>query len=261
MKANYHTHTTRCNHARGSDEQFVLSAIEAGFEELGFSDHCPWLYEQRDFKPQIRMALELFDDYYQSIASLKEKYKDQIKIKIGLECEYFPRYMDWLISFIKDKKIDYIILGNHFDGSDEDGEYYGWGCDRDKMLEKYTKDIEDALQLNIYSCLAHPDLFMRGRKEFDELAKQCSYRICKACKAADIPLEYNLEGMRVNAKRNEIQYPHPSFWKIAAEVGNSVIIGSDAHRHESLNDGFYDIAQQEIEALGLRRIDTIEYKW
>ena len=44
MKTNYHTHTTRCHHATGSDEEFVLSAIKGGYQELGFSDHTPVSY-------------------------------------------------------------------------------------------------------------------------------------------------------------------------------------------------------------------------
>ncbi|MFR5796189.1 MAG: PHP domain-containing protein [Christensenellales bacterium] len=44
MKANYHTHTARCGHATGTDEDYVLAAIEQGFDELGFSDHVPWPY-------------------------------------------------------------------------------------------------------------------------------------------------------------------------------------------------------------------------
>ena len=31
MKTNYHTHTTRCMHATGSDEDYVLSAIKGGY--------------------------------------------------------------------------------------------------------------------------------------------------------------------------------------------------------------------------------------
>ena len=42
QKFNLHTHTFRCGHASGTDDQMVLSAIEAGFEQLGFSDHMPY---------------------------------------------------------------------------------------------------------------------------------------------------------------------------------------------------------------------------
>ena len=38
IKCNYHTHTKRCNHAVGEDEEYVLSAIENGYKVLGFAD-------------------------------------------------------------------------------------------------------------------------------------------------------------------------------------------------------------------------------
>lgn len=40
-KNNYHTHTTRCFHAIGKDEEYVKAAIQANIKELGFSDHTP----------------------------------------------------------------------------------------------------------------------------------------------------------------------------------------------------------------------------
>jgi histidinol phosphatase-like PHP family hydrolase len=35
----YHSHTTRCGHAYGSDEDYVEAAITNGFRVIGFSDH------------------------------------------------------------------------------------------------------------------------------------------------------------------------------------------------------------------------------
>ena len=34
MKYNYHTHTKRCNHAKGTDEQYIQSAITALINEV-----------------------------------------------------------------------------------------------------------------------------------------------------------------------------------------------------------------------------------
>ena len=95
MKTNYHTHTTRCMHATGSDEDYVLSAIKGGYQELGFSDHTPWKYHT-DYVADMRMLPEELPGYVESLRSLREKYQDQISIKIGLECEYFPAYIHWL---------------------------------------------------------------------------------------------------------------------------------------------------------------------
>ena len=95
MKANYHTHTPRCKHATGTDELYVQAAIRAGFDTLGFSDHTPWPYHS-NYVSGIRMELDQFSEYVTSLRNLKEKYRDQLNILIGLECEYFPRYMSWL---------------------------------------------------------------------------------------------------------------------------------------------------------------------
>ena len=95
MKTNYHTHTARCMHATGSDEDYVLSAIKGGYQELGFSDHTPWKYHT-DYVADMRMLPEELPGYVESLRSLREKYQDQISIKIGLECEYFPAYIHWL---------------------------------------------------------------------------------------------------------------------------------------------------------------------
>ena len=61
-QTNFHTHTSRCHHAFGNDEEFVRTAIQNGFEVLGFSDHACWKYDS-DFVAHMRMKLDEFDDY------------------------------------------------------------------------------------------------------------------------------------------------------------------------------------------------------
>ncbi|MEG0367550.1 MAG: PHP domain-containing protein, partial [Coprobacillus sp.] len=132
---NYHTHTTRCYHAINNEEDYIKAAISSGYTELGFSDHTPWHYDS-SFHSTMRMEDYRLEDYISTLLKLKEKYKNQISIKIGLECEYFEKYMPWLIQVLKDYPIDYIILGNHFDGSDEDGVYFGRPLNK-QQLKRY----------------------------------------------------------------------------------------------------------------------------
>ena len=121
---NYHAHTARCGHADGSDDAQVQAAIAAGYAVLGFSEHTPWPfrdgYQEIDSRQRIR--LEALDAYIADMQALKEKYKNQIEIKIGLECEYFPRYFDWLRG-VKDK-FDYLLLGVHCSEHDEHLTHY-----------------------------------------------------------------------------------------------------------------------------------------
>ena len=42
MDYNLHTHTWRCSHATGAEEEYILRAIENGIVCMGFSDHIPF---------------------------------------------------------------------------------------------------------------------------------------------------------------------------------------------------------------------------
>ena len=43
MRVNYHTHTVRCGHAKGTEEEYVQAAIAGGVEILGISEHSTHL--------------------------------------------------------------------------------------------------------------------------------------------------------------------------------------------------------------------------
>lgn len=259
MKTNYHTHTTRCHHAVGSDEDYVKSAIKAGYEEIGFSDHSPWLYRS-NFRSPIRMLPEELPDYVTSIKTLKEKYKDKISIKLGLECEYYPTYMRWMIEQVKTYKIDYLVFGNHFHISDENRFYYGRDAIKPEHITMYVDDAIEGLKTGLFAYLAHPDLFMRGYPSFDETCERESRRLCEFMKEYNYPLEYNLAGLMNCLELHVNEYPHPAFWKIAAEVGCDAIIGVDAHDYRHLEDSTYrGMALENLHNLGINIVDKITF--
>lgn len=84
LTTNFHTHTTRCNHAVGEDRQYVEAAIKGGLKVLGFSDHSPYFFSG-DYYSTFRMKREQVPGYVDSILALKKEYKDDIEIKLGFE--------------------------------------------------------------------------------------------------------------------------------------------------------------------------------
>ena len=54
MIQSLHNHTTRCHHATGTEEEYVLAAIAGGLESFGFSDHAPQHYPG-DYVSRVRM--------------------------------------------------------------------------------------------------------------------------------------------------------------------------------------------------------------
>lgn len=249
-KNNYHTHTTRCYHASGKDEEYVKAAIKAGIKELGFSDHTPWHYDS-SFKATMRMPESQLDDYIESIRYLKEKYKDQISILIGLECEYFERYMPWLEKMLKDKQIDYIILGNHYYQTDELHQYFGSPVN-EYYLKAYVDHCIKAIDTGLYSYIAHPDLVYYDKDS--KLYQEEMSRLCAYAKEKDMPLEFNLLGFMSGR-----HYPNESFWKIASKYQNKAIIGFDAHSPDALlKDDIYQQAFNYLSSLDVELIDTIK---
>lgn len=258
MKANYHTHTARCGHAKGADEDYVRAAIDGGFELLGFSDHMPWPYASGFTNPGVRMALSRMDEYLASAARLREKYDGKIRILTGFECEHFPAYMSWLRDTLEEKPIDYLILGHHFDETDETGMYFG-RCTRASQLRRYTDGAIRGLETGLFMYLAHPDLFMRGYRRFDADCRAAARDLAQACRAMDIPMEYNVHDRFIGYNDGRGSYPHPEFFSIAMEEGVRVIIGLDAHEPAELsNPAQWERAHGELEAFGGLRLDDME---
>ncbi|MBQ7823528.1 MAG: histidinol-phosphatase [Bacteroidaceae bacterium] len=256
MRTNYHTHTFRCMHAVGSDEDYVESAICGGYKELGFSDHTPWLYET-DYVADMRMTVEELPDYVNSLKELKDRYKDRISIKIGLECEYFENYITWLKEIVRKYDLDYIIFGNHFYKTDEQFPYFGRYTTTSEMLQLYEESILKGMESGLFAYVAHPDLFIRSYPQFDENCVNLSRKICKKARKMNIPLEYNVSGLEI-CKGNKEGYPHPTFWKIAADEGCLSIVGMDAHDNRCLeNYALYDNAVKYLNKLGIRIVCNI----
>lgn len=115
-KTNYHTHTKRCMHANGTDADYVKAALDAGLDVLGFSDHGPFPDNRFDF----RMPYADLDEYLTCIDALRPTVS--FPILKGLEIEYCPDSLDYYSFLFKEKKLDYLLLGQHY-YQDDDGSY------------------------------------------------------------------------------------------------------------------------------------------
>lgn len=260
MKANYHTHTSYCPHARGAAEAYVQQAIAAGYDELGFADHCPW--PLTDYKhPGMRMEVEDFPHYVADIRALREKYADRISIRIGLECEYFPDHMDWLKKLIADWELDYVIFGNHFYPIEGPDLYIGDRIKLDGGVEHARVSSLRGMEAGIYAYMAHPEVFMNGVTEWQPWCSELFRDICRKAVEVDLPLEYNLLGARYNGIRGRECYPHHAFWEIAGEMGCKAIMGVDAHDPEDflLQEETRAQAERFLRSVGVQLLDRLPF--
>lgn len=228
IRANYHTHTSRCKHASGSDREYIEAAIAAGIKTLGISDHVPLPYKN-GYVSHLRMAVEDIGEYFASFEALREEYRGRIELLIGFEVEYFPKMFPELLSILDDFPCDYLLLGQH-EIADEQGEpYIGTAFSDKKTLERHTDMTIEAMETGEFLYLAHPDIAnFTGDERF---YLQQARRICRAAKAAGLPMEVNILGMR-----DLRWYPRGLFFEAAAEEGNTLILGVDAHSPQQFTD-------------------------
>ena len=249
MICNYHTHTFRCGHAVGSEREYIEKAIAEGLTTIGFSDHVPMPFSD-GFQSHFRCPIEKLEDYVTTLLALREEYRDRINILIGFEAEYYPDIFSDMMKLLSPYPIDYLIMGQHFVGN-ELGELYNGGAFNDEgKLIRYVDQVIEGAKTGAFTYIAHPDLICYvGQNE--ELYRFMMRRLCTEIKALDIPLEFNLLGFE--ERRN---YPCGRFWEIAAEVGNAVILGCDAHQPSRVAD--QTVISGAIERLAQFGITPIE---
>ncbi len=249
MRKNYHTHTFRCYHATGTEWQYVERAWQNGIETLGFSDHAPMPFPD-GHRSTCRMKLSLFPDYIETLLDLRERYRGRVEILIGLEAEYYPAVFFEFLELIRPYPIDYLILGQHFLGNETGMPYVGHPTDAEGRLVEYVEQVIEGMKTGVFSYLAHPDVMhFTGAPE---VYRKHMTRLCETAKALGLPIEYNLLGLYERR-----YYPNAAFWQIAAEVGNTVILGVDAHAPAHFTDSVAAQAERELAALGITPIENL----
>ena len=254
MIASYHNHTPRCNHATGTEEEYVLRAIDSGYKIFGFSDHAPHMF--KDILHSSRMTPEQLDAYVSDILALRQKYSSRIDIKIGLELEYYPKTHEKDMTLFRNAGVEYLILGQHSigDGSPD----MHTNSFRENFTESdysaYVDQCIEALSTGHFSYFAHPDVF-NYRRNLDFFCEESERLICAAMDLR-IPLEVNLYGLSESR-----HYPYSPFWEIAGRLGAPVVIGVDAHSTERVfSKKEFDDGCRFARKHKLNVIDTIDLR-
>ena len=240
-------------HASGTEREYVEHAIAGGLKILGFSDHTPMPY-QGGYVSNVKMRVDQLEDYVDTVMRLKEEYKDDIEIHLGLEVEYYPDYFEELLSITGQYPIEYFLLAQHFLDNEIGDFFTGEPTDDPERLRRYCRQAGEALETGCFTYFAHPDLLNFTGE--DKVYEECMRGLCMHAKQLDIPLEINFLG--IWDKRH---YPNLKFWKIAGEVGNRVIFGADAHQPEKVwNPEALQIAEKIAEINHLSVMDTVEFR-
>lgn len=259
MKTNYHTHTQRCLHAQGTEEDYVRSALDSGVEILGFSDHAPF----PDVDYGYRMPYHELETYFSAVDRLAKEHSSDIIIQKSLEIEYMPQYRGYYEDIITRYSPDYLTLGEHF-FHDSQGVFHNItiGTDSTELYLSYARAVAEALKTGYFQVVAHPEIFTMNRHAWDRNCDAASEIIIEAAAQTGTVLEFNANGFRRGVHDYpdgaRYMYPHPSFWKKAAGSGVPVIIGSDCHNPVQVWDFAMDTAREVLKELGITPIEVLK---
>lgn len=255
-KQNLHIHTTFCD-GKDTPEETVLTAIQKGYDSIGFSEHS-YMYYSRDH----HINLEDLPKYKACVNELKHKYADKIKIFCGLEYDIY--------SDIDMSGYDYLIGSVHF--LDVNGEKIPFerpvpevrqmidtyfGGDPMKYVEKYYETLASLYKYGNFDIIGHLDLITKHREKtvlFDENSKQ--YRDCVLTAleslSGKIPL-FELNSGAIARGHRITPFPCDYLLPELKRLGFGAVITSDCHDRRYL-DCYYKESLELLRQNGFKEI-------
>jgi len=250
MRIDLHNHTTRCNHAVGTIDEYIQRAIALGIDIYGFSEHAPM-----DFDEKYRLSFCDMKAYTNDILTAKEKYKEEIDILLGYEVDYLPGHMD---ERVLGADVDYLIGSVHFIdkwGFDNPEFLSGWkDKDIDEIWKAYFEATEAMARSGKFDIVGHLDLIkvfkFMPQSDTRVLAKDALHAI----KKSNMVLELNTAGLRKPVA--EI-YPSRTLLEAAYELNIPITFSSDAHAVEQIGAG-YELAVTLAKEIGYTKAVTFQ---
>lgn len=259
MRFDLHTHHERCGHARGDLRAYVEAAMGRGLDVLGLSDHSPFLGEAEDhYKPWVAMAKSDFPGYIDEAARLRDEYRGRIDIRIGVESDFFPEYMDMYRSFYDHFPLDYIIGSVHVMGDMDIFRPERWeGMTETEMRRekaRYCDLVAQSARSGMFDILGHIDALRASCPQMEGIGTPAEDAMLRAIADSDVVMEVNTSG---STKPCGGWYPAPTLLERAASRGVKVTFGSDAHDPERVGDEHEEV-RRRLRALGFREWHVFE---
>ena len=254
-----HTHTSRCGHAGGRDEEYIEAAIARGLGAIAVTDHVPFYWlprEQHD--PTLAMAPEELPRYVESVLTLKERYRTGIEVLLGLEADYVSGYEDTLARLLEAYPFDVVLGSVHWldgwwvDAPSSVARYRQGQDEVDRIWARYAELVIAAARSGLFDVLSHLDL-----------AKKFGFRSSRpfAGRQAEVVAEVARSGCAVElssaGRRKPVgeDYPGPELVRELASAGVRFVLSSDSHAPAEVGWGFAEVVTQ-ARSTGIRDVDV-----
>jgi histidinol-phosphatase (PHP family) len=249
-RTDYHMHSSYSD-GRSEPEDYIPPAIAAGLSEIGFSEHLNLFREIED----CNMNPGNISTYITHLQRLQNNTND-IKIKIGLEVDYFSGKEKEIDSYLNTLPLDYIIGSVHYLGEktvDVGPEFYE-GKSINKLFESYFDSVISAVNSELFDIIGHCDLIrIYGYKPTSDL-EPLYRKLAKAMKVHNVAFEVNTNGR--NRPLADF-YPDRKFLHIFREERVPVCVNSDAHMPSRVGQ-YFDEAYELLNYTGFNEMAVFD---
>jgi len=239
----FHIHSMFSD-GKNTPEEIVLAAIEKGLVSIGFTDHGYTAFD-------VSYCITDTAGYRTEIQRLKEKYKDQIQIYLGVEED--------ASSLINREQFDYIIGSSHY--LYKDHHYFSIDGDYDelkKCLGMFQNDVASFAENYYHSfckyiidrkpdIIGHFDLITK----FDEVETSLFLQNNKYNQVAEKYITIAAESgciFEINTGAiargyRTTPYPSENLLHTLKKLHAKIMISSDSHSIETLDFAFKETKQ------------------
>lgn len=241
--SDFHLHTRFSGDSTEEPENVINRAIDLGLSSVCFTDHQDFDY---DFD-YLCFDLDA-ESYFACMRELKEKYRGQIKVLIGVETGIEPYLAQRLNTFVNENPYDFVIGSSHIVHRQDPyfPRYFQGRTDKEAFEEYFQSILENLKVYDNFDVYGHLDYVVRYCKNKDKNYSYSAFRdyideilkkiiaMGKGIEINSAPYKYGLENPN----------PVPEAVKRYRELGGEIItVGSDAHQCRYVASGFDRICE------------------
>ncbi len=249
-RTDYHMHSVYSD-GRSVPEDYVTSALAAGMNEIGFSEHLT-LFRDPESWNMNPSKIPLYLDHLDKLRNSTEG----IIVKKGLEVDYFEGKEKQTRDFLSPLPLDYVIGSVHYQGErtvDFGPEFYE-GKNIDSLFENYFDTVCAAVSSGLFDIIGHCDL-IRIYGYRPESDPEPHYRkLARIMKEYDVVFEINTNGR--NRPLADF-YPDRKYLHIFREEKVPVCVNSDAHMPSRIGQ-YFDEAYDLLRYVGFTEMAVFE---
>ena len=242
MRADVHMHSAFSSDSDSHPEEMILGAIEKGLEMLCFTDHYD--KDNMEWGPEDIFGPE---EYFRVLIPLREKYKNQIDVRIGVETGLQPYLASYYAEFVKKYPFDFVIGSVHSIKKRDIafGTLFKKYTDEEIYRMTFEETLEDIKLDTSFDVLGHLDYVVRYGREKETHYSYGKYadlidEILRELIRKGKGLELNMAGIKYGLP---FAHPHPDVLKRYKELGGEIItVGADGHKPEHIAYDFYKVS-------------------